>query len=155
MRYYKDENGKECAKCGEYKLWVEKDGRRNFTKHRTTWCADCANFDRKIDYRKSSNIPDKIPLANRLTRGPDIDWICKTHPDIPNNHYLNYRGHKVCRKCHFDSIVKANRERRRRQNNVQNPWSDEKRRIATGKRRRTEKLKKRSKKNERKGTKKQ
>ncbi len=118
-RVYKDANGKVCTGCGEYLLYFNVDSTTNFPRGGNNKegfipkCKTCHNLLHRKWARANQYLikAPTFPLSGSLRKAR---WVCKKHADRPSNHYLNYRGHRVCRKCHFDSIVKANRERKRR-----------------------------------------
>lgn len=128
------EEGKACTNCGEWKPWLDENGKWNFGKNgldeegnekRLAQCRKCVNLASRKRWRATKSPPSlndpSFPLEVNYRKAR---WVCKLHKDIPTNHYLNYRGHRVCRKCHFKSIVKANRERRRRQHPEWTPLSE-------------------------------
>lgn len=104
--------GRACTNCGDFKEWVEF-GKRGEKK--STQCKKCVNLKQRKRWRAKRAIISApgFPLEVNLRKAR---WVCSIHADIPRNHYLNYRGHRVCKPCHFKSIVKANRDRRRREN---------------------------------------
>lgn len=114
---YHDEKGKVCSNCGDYLPWLLSSGEPSFyfledAERFSSQCRECTLLKLRLLTRIQRGTKNGVYLADIPLWIPinKAFWSCARH----RQEMLNYRGHRVCRVCHFTSIVKANRIRRRR-----------------------------------------
>lgn len=102
-----EENGRECGKCGTYKLWNEFRKNTNRTGHRSV-CKDCDKiYDKK--YRKTGRIT-KINLVDKNGRECSKCNIYKPWSSFSRNKSAKNGYYNVCKDCVHEKYRKEHPE---------------------------------------------